>query len=396
MVQTPFQIMSNWPVKFGNNTDDSPTIFLSNLLRFKRGYKINEEDTLENLDAVLIGEAQSWYQVNKRNWHNLEDFIQEFKQVYLNEKYLEVIHNKIRYCNQKKNQEIHSFIIEMRQLFEKLEPLPSLEWQLKKVYGNLRLEYKIYITRNSFKNFTELEILGREWEAEMAKSRMKGQEIKIWENNRNDRLYIREQERNQEQQNNQSHENNYERQNNSKYELYNIQSRQQFQPRYANNGTKYFYNNQRSQNTYPQNRGINKFQNRVGVNYNQNYRYPNPNNWFRKEENQIARYSNRQQLEGNPKLPELTYNLRDENQRKELEDMEQNTQETNDNNKGRYQENNKWELNPKAREFTQYREQKGENSSNTAQQLIKCYNCGGKGHMQRDCWYSQGNANGGY
>ena len=81
MVQTPFQIMLNWPVKFGNNTDDSPTIFLNNLLRFKRGYKINEQDTLENLDAVLIGEAQSWYQVNKRNWHNLENFIQEFKQV---------------------------------------------------------------------------------------------------------------------------------------------------------------------------------------------------------------------------------------------------------------------------------------------------------------------------
>ena len=87
----------------------------------------------------------------------------------------------------------------MKQLFEKLEPLPSLEWQLKKVYENLRLEYKIYITRNSFKNFAELEILGREWEAEMAKSRMKMQKIKIWEINRNDTLYTREQERNQEQ-----------------------------------------------------------------------------------------------------------------------------------------------------------------------------------------------------
>ena len=68
----------------------------------------------------------------------------------------------------------------------------------------------------------------------MAKSRMKGQQIKIWENNRNDRWYIREQERNQEQQNDQSHKNSYERQNNSKYELYSIQNRPQFQPRYAN------------------------------------------------------------------------------------------------------------------------------------------------------------------
>ena len=90
MVQKPLQIMLNWSVKFGNNTDDSPTIFLSYLLRFKRGYKINEQVILENLDAVLIGEAQSLYHVNKRNWHNLENFIQEFKQIFLNEKYLAV------------------------------------------------------------------------------------------------------------------------------------------------------------------------------------------------------------------------------------------------------------------------------------------------------------------
>ena len=256
------------------------------------------------------------------------------------------------------NQEVHTFITEMKQLFEKLEPLPSLEWQLKKVYENLRLEYKIYITRNSFKNFAELEILGREREAEMAKSRMKGQQIKIWESNRNDRLYTREQERNQEQLNDQSRENSYETQDNSKYELYNIKNRPQFQPRYANNGTRYFYNNQRRQNTYPQNRSIYEFQNSVRFNYNQNSRYPNPNNWFGKAENQISRNSNRQQIEWNPKLPELTYNPKDENRKRELEDMEQNKRETNDNNKGRYQEHIKWELNPKAREFTQYREQK--------------------------------------
>ena len=40
---------------------------------------------------------------------------------------------------------------------------------------------------------------------------MRGQQIKIWENNMNDRLYIREQERNQEQQNDQSHEKSYKR-----------------------------------------------------------------------------------------------------------------------------------------------------------------------------------------
>ena len=41
MIQTPYQIILNWPVKFRNNIDDSPKNFLSNLLRFKNGYKID-------------------------------------------------------------------------------------------------------------------------------------------------------------------------------------------------------------------------------------------------------------------------------------------------------------------------------------------------------------------
>ena len=71
------------------------------------------------------------------------------------------------------------------------------------------------MTRNSFKNFTELVILGREWEAEMEKSRLKGQQIKIID-------------KNQEQQHSQDYENNYERQNNFRHELQNTQYRPQF------------------------------------------------------------------------------------------------------------------------------------------------------------------------
>ena len=47
----------NWLVKLRNNIDDSSTYFSSNLLRFKRGYKIHEQDISENLDANLLGEA---------------------------------------------------------------------------------------------------------------------------------------------------------------------------------------------------------------------------------------------------------------------------------------------------------------------------------------------------
>ena len=68
------------------------------------------------------------------------------------------------------------------------------------------------------------------------------------ENDGNDRYYTKErkeQDRNQEQQHGRDYKNNYERQNNFKRELQNTQYRPQFQPRYTNNGTRYFYNNQK-------------------------------------------------------------------------------------------------------------------------------------------------------
>ena len=42
------------------------------------------------------------------------------------------------------------------------------------------------------------------------------------------------------------------------------------------------------------------------------------------------------------------------------------------------------------------RKQNEEVENSTAQQPIKCYICGGKGHMRRDCWCNQGNSNKGY
>ena len=35
MTQTPFQVMSNWPLKFRNNKEDSPAHFLDDLKRFQ-------------------------------------------------------------------------------------------------------------------------------------------------------------------------------------------------------------------------------------------------------------------------------------------------------------------------------------------------------------------------
>ena len=97
----------------------------------------------------------------------------------------------------------------------------------------------------------------------MAISKIKGQQLNILENDRNDRYYrkeIRRQDRNHEQQQSRNYKYSYERENNFRCKLQNTQNKPQFQPRYPNESTRYFYNNQRIQNTYSQTRGNNEFQ----------------------------------------------------------------------------------------------------------------------------------------
>ena len=128
------------------------------------------------------------------------------------------------------------------------------------------------------------------------------------------------------------------RQNNWRRESQITQAVPQFQPKYVNENTRYFYNNQRFGNTYPKTQGNNDSQNKASFHYDQNFSYPNPNNWFGKTENQICRSSSKQHIERDSKLPELTYNLKDDSQRRELENIEQNKQETCEKSRQLYQE----------------------------------------------------------
>ena len=94
---------------------------------------------------------------------------------------MEEIEQKIKFCTQRRNQDIHSYLIEIRKLFTKLDPRKSLEWELRRAYENLRIEYKVYIKRNDFDTFKELEDLGKEWKIELEKSKIKGQVLQMAE-----------------------------------------------------------------------------------------------------------------------------------------------------------------------------------------------------------------------
>ena len=119
--------MSNWLLKFRNNKEDSPAHFLDDLKRFKRGYQIGSRDILENLDAFSIEDAKDWCLINENSWRTLSDFSKEFTNTYIDENFLEGIKQKIKFCNPRRNQDIHSYLIEIEKLFTKLHHRKSLE-----------------------------------------------------------------------------------------------------------------------------------------------------------------------------------------------------------------------------------------------------------------------------
>lgn len=80
MIQTPYLIMANRPVKFRNNKEDNPA-----------------------------------------------QFLEEFIQIFLDERLYEEINSKIKFQNQKEEEDIHSFLTGIRKLFTKLYPRKSLK-----------------------------------------------------------------------------------------------------------------------------------------------------------------------------------------------------------------------------------------------------------------------------
>lgn len=120
MIQTPFQITSNCPIKFHNNKVENPAQFLDELFRFKRGYEISENNLLENIDAVLVDEALEWCRTIRNNWRSLQDFKSDFIRTFLDEKLSEDIARKIKFFHQKVGEEIKTYLIRIRKLFAKL------------------------------------------------------------------------------------------------------------------------------------------------------------------------------------------------------------------------------------------------------------------------------------
>ena len=153
---------------------------------------------LENLDALLIEDAKDWCLMNRNSWRTLSDFFREFTRTYIDEKCLEGIEQKIEFCNQRRNQDIHSYLIQIRQLFTKFHPRKSLEWELRRAYENLWIEYKMYIKRNDFDTFEEFEDLPKEWNIKLEKSEIRCQVLQIrepsMENNKNENSQNRKQQ----------------------------------------------------------------------------------------------------------------------------------------------------------------------------------------------------------
>lgn len=85
---------------------------------------------------------------------------------------------------------MQSFLVEMKSLFMKLFPRKLLNWELRRTYENLRLEYKMYIRIDDFDSFEKLEDLGKQFETEILKSKIRGQTLSMTVDRNKDKQVI--------------------------------------------------------------------------------------------------------------------------------------------------------------------------------------------------------------
>ncbi|CAB0040491.1 unnamed protein product [Trichogramma brassicae] len=123
--------------------------FLARLERYRTKGAIPQEDMLFAVDALLVGEAQVWYESVEHKLHSWQDFERRFRRSFANQATPEELLTELRAAYTRKGR------------FR--EPLPY-ENQVAIAFRGIRPEYRNFIAHREISSFKELEKAGKEYE----------------------------------------------------------------------------------------------------------------------------------------------------------------------------------------------------------------------------------------
>ncbi|CAB0028043.1 unnamed protein product [Trichogramma brassicae] len=116
------------------------------------------------VDALLVGEAQVWYESVEHKLHSWQDFERRFRRSFANQATPEELLTELRRRTQGKGEDINTYLTNFRYLCSRFrEPLPY-ENQVAIAFRGIRPEYRNFIAHREISSFKELEKAGKEYE----------------------------------------------------------------------------------------------------------------------------------------------------------------------------------------------------------------------------------------
>ncbi|CAB0043980.1 unnamed protein product [Trichogramma brassicae] len=138
--------------------------FLARLERYRTKGAIPQEDMLFAVDALLVGEAQVWYESVEHKLHSWQDFERRFRRSFASQATPEELLTELRRRTQGKGEDINTYLTNFRYLCSRFrEPLPY-ENQVAIAFRGIRPEYRNFIAHREISSFRELEKAGKEYE----------------------------------------------------------------------------------------------------------------------------------------------------------------------------------------------------------------------------------------
>lgn len=154
---------------FTGKQGSDPIRFIEYLKECATTMAITDGEIYNSLPVVLHGEALDWFRLNKINFPTLEEFSKALISQFSVKNYQERLMHEAYARQQGKNEPITTFLINIRLIFNQMDPKLPLSRQLDIACNNLNPNFIPYIRRSHINSFDDLTNEGKEIELNLEK-----------------------------------------------------------------------------------------------------------------------------------------------------------------------------------------------------------------------------------
>lgn len=130
--------------------------FIAAITTFKTVEKIEDDDAINSMPMLLLGDASEWWSGVKNKARKFEDVVRMLRESFCPPKPAWRIYAEIFEAKQQKNEATDTFIRKKRALFAKLPKIPLESDQIDILFGMLHVQIRDRVFRHKVANFDEL------------------------------------------------------------------------------------------------------------------------------------------------------------------------------------------------------------------------------------------------